>query len=127
MVEFTDGSVLAQWGTSGSGVGQFNAPFGVAVDGSNTVFVVDQLNNRVQRFQADGTALHFLDCFRRFHLFLRAERETILAAWSHSGGAQTIEHFRFIRQLAVVALMDGKRHVNEGTRHKHNYRRQQDG
>src|SRR6266542_419284 len=28
-----DGSVLAQWGGSGNAVGQFSAPFGVAVDG----------------------------------------------------------------------------------------------
>src|SRR3954469_3128969 len=71
--------------------------------------------------QADGTALHFLNCFRRFHLFLRAERETIFAAWSHSGGAQTIEYFRFVRQLAIVALMDGERHVNDRTRNEHDH------
>src|SRR5438105_4705913 len=34
-----DGSVLGQWGVSGSALGQFNGPFGVAVDASNTVFV----------------------------------------------------------------------------------------
>src|SRR4051795_91350 len=66
--------------------------------------------------QADGSLLHFLDGFRRLHLFLRAKREAVFAAWSHSGGAQTIEYFRFVRQLAVVALMDGERHVNDGTR-----------
>ena len=49
-----DGTVLAQWGSSGSGPGQFSSPFGVAVDGSNVV-VVDQLNNRVQRFATDGS------------------------------------------------------------------------
>src|SRR4051794_35543787 len=43
-----DGSVLAQWGSTGSALGQFNAPFGVALDDRNTLFVVDQLNNRVQ-------------------------------------------------------------------------------
>src|SRR5207245_2171411 len=52
-----DGAVLSQWGGTGSALGQFNSPFGVAIDASNTLFVVDQLNNRVQRFAADGTAL----------------------------------------------------------------------
>ncbi|MDQ6670308.1 MAG: hypothetical protein M3069_06085 [Chloroflexota bacterium] len=52
-----DGSVLGQWGGSGSGPGQLNAPFGVAVDDHNTLFVVDQLNNRVQHFAADGSVL----------------------------------------------------------------------
>jgi DNA-binding beta-propeller fold protein YncE len=45
-----EGTVLAQWGSSGSALGQFNSPFGVALDEHNTLYVVDQLNNRVQRF-----------------------------------------------------------------------------
>src|SRR5437870_10537969 len=49
-----DGTVLAQWGSSGSALGQFNSPFGVALDEHNTLYVVDQLNNRVQRFGPDG-------------------------------------------------------------------------
>src|SRR5438105_326684 len=50
MVKFgSDGSVLAQWGSSGNGLGQFNAPFGVALDERNILYVVDQLNNRLQR------------------------------------------------------------------------------
>src|SRR5947209_5816928 len=52
-----DGSVLAQWGSSGNALGQFNAPFGVALDEHNTLYVVDQLNNRVQRFGPDGSAM----------------------------------------------------------------------
>src|SRR3954467_720348 len=38
-----DGTVLQQWGGSGTALGQFSAPFGVAVD-DRTVYVVDQLN-----------------------------------------------------------------------------------
>jgi tripartite motif-containing protein 71 len=52
-----DGSLLTQWGGSGSALGQFSSPFGVALDSSNTLYVADQLNNRVQRFASDGTAL----------------------------------------------------------------------
>src|SRR5215216_2148108 len=51
-----DGSVIAQWGSSGNAVGQFSAPFGIAID-ERTVYVVDQLNARVQKFAADGTPL----------------------------------------------------------------------
>jgi DNA-binding beta-propeller fold protein YncE len=43
---------LAKWGTQGSGDGQFNAPFGVAVDGSGNVYVADTDNDRVQKFKA---------------------------------------------------------------------------
>src|ERR671938_653592 len=39
-----DGALLGQWGSSGTAAGQFNAPFGVALDERNTLFVVDQLN-----------------------------------------------------------------------------------
>jgi hypothetical protein len=40
---------LRTWGSFGSGDGQFNGPFGVAVEGSK-VFVVDRFNNRIQVF-----------------------------------------------------------------------------
>ena len=52
----SDGTLLAQWGGSGSSPGQFSAPFGVAVD-ERTLYVVDQLNSRVQKFGSDGTVL----------------------------------------------------------------------
>jgi len=51
-----DGSVLAQWGGSGNAVGQFSAPFGVAVDGA-AIYIVDQLNGRIQKFSTDGSPL----------------------------------------------------------------------
>ena len=51
-----DGSVLQEWGSSGSGSGQFDAPFGICVDDHGAIYVVDQLNNRIQKFAADGSA-----------------------------------------------------------------------
>src|SRR5688572_4105472 len=51
-----DGTVLGQWGGSGSALGQFSAPFGIAVD-EQAVYVVDQLNGRVQKFAHDGTPI----------------------------------------------------------------------
>jgi hypothetical protein len=45
----------AVFGASGSGNGQFSSPAGVAVDDfSGDVYVVDQGNNRVQKFDAEG-------------------------------------------------------------------------
>ena len=41
---------LTQWGSYGSGNGQFNGPTGIAVDGSGNVYVADQANNRVEKF-----------------------------------------------------------------------------
>lgn len=46
---------VSQFGTTGTGNGQFRSPFGPAIDGLGNVYVVDYLNNRVQKFDADGT------------------------------------------------------------------------
>ena len=53
-----DGTFRGQWGTAGSGDGQFTSPTSVAVtaDGQ-TVYVTDSGNQRVQVFDAAGTFL----------------------------------------------------------------------
>jgi DNA-binding beta-propeller fold protein YncE len=49
--EFTTAGVfVTKWGSLGSGNGQFRYPQGAAVDASGNIFVVDFLNNRVQKF-----------------------------------------------------------------------------
>src|SRR5439155_23590105 len=51
------GTFLTTWGSAGTGNGQFNAPDGVATDGSGNVYVVDTFNNRIQKFSSTGTFL----------------------------------------------------------------------
>jgi len=46
---------LRQWGSHGTGPGQFQAPFGIAIDAAGSVYVCDQYNCRIQVFTADGT------------------------------------------------------------------------
>jgi hypothetical protein len=46
-----------QAGIPGSGDGQFNAPIGLAVDGSGHLFVTDGGNNRIQEFDNTGKFL----------------------------------------------------------------------
>ena len=48
---------LCRAGLAGSGSGQLNLPFGVAVDGSGDVYVFDLGNLRVQKFNSDGEFL----------------------------------------------------------------------
>ncbi|MBI4719753.1 MAG: 6-bladed beta-propeller, partial [Chitinivibrionia bacterium] len=51
------GQYLRQWGTSGTAPGQFQFPFGIAVDGNGRVYVADSHNDRVQVFSGLGTFL----------------------------------------------------------------------
>ena len=45
-----EATYVLQWGTQGSGDGQFAFPGGVAVDGSGHVYVADLANHRIQKF-----------------------------------------------------------------------------
>jgi hypothetical protein len=44
-----DGTNLATYGTQGSGVGQFNGAYGMAVDSSGRIYVADTYNSRIVR------------------------------------------------------------------------------
>jgi DNA-binding beta-propeller fold protein YncE len=52
-----NGLFLGSFGSPGSGAGQFNRPWGIAVDATGQVYVADQVNHRVQQFTATGTYL----------------------------------------------------------------------
>ncbi len=45
---------VAKWGASGKGNGQFDHPYGVAVDASGNVYVADWGNYRIQKFSSTG-------------------------------------------------------------------------
>lgn len=51
------GELLATWGGTGSGPGQFNNPTGLAVDSKGDLFIVDSANNRVQELSPAGRYL----------------------------------------------------------------------
>src|SRR5271166_651061 len=53
----TNGLYVTQFGSSGSGNGQFSYPTGVAIDASGNIWVVDYGNNRVEEFNSSGTFL----------------------------------------------------------------------
>lgn len=50
----SDGRFLFQWGSHGSGPGQFDLPHGIALDGAGRVYVADRSNARVQIFDGAG-------------------------------------------------------------------------
>jgi RHS repeat-associated protein len=47
-------TAIAEWGSIGTGNGQFQYPVDTAVDAAGHVFVADKNNNRIQEFTADG-------------------------------------------------------------------------
>ena len=58
VVKFSsDGTYLSEWGSRGTGPGEFGLPHGIAVDEDGRVYVVDRDNRRVQVFDGDGMFL----------------------------------------------------------------------
>src|SRR5262249_27118564 len=58
ILEYTaDGRRVREWGTPGTGPGQFHLPHGIAVDENGIVYVADRENGRIQRFDLEG---HYL-------------------------------------------------------------------
>lgn len=54
----TLGAQTTNFGSSGSGNGQFNNPTGIALDSSNQPWVVDRYNSRVQKFSNAATPVY---------------------------------------------------------------------
>lgn len=50
----SNGAYITQWGSEGTGDGQFQTPLGVAVDSSDNVYVADYENCRIQKFSSTG-------------------------------------------------------------------------
>ena len=52
-----DGNWVKQWGTKGTGPGQFNLPHAIAIDRNDNVYVGDRSNRRIQVFDTEGKFL----------------------------------------------------------------------
>jgi uncharacterized repeat protein (TIGR01451 family) len=48
---------VTKWGSGGAGPGLFSSPWGIATDSSGNVYVADTLNDRIQKFDNNGTYL----------------------------------------------------------------------
>jgi DNA-binding beta-propeller fold protein YncE len=58
VVEFDEnGEMRRTWGEAGNGNGQFNRPYGIALDFEGRVYVADSGNNRIQVFDTTGQYL----------------------------------------------------------------------
>jgi DNA-binding beta-propeller fold protein YncE len=50
----SEGVFGSQWGTEGSGEGEFNTPGGIAIASDGSVYVADTNNHRIQKFTSEG-------------------------------------------------------------------------
>jgi sugar lactone lactonase YvrE len=58
VLEYTQkGERVRQWGSAGTGPGQFQQPHGITVDDQGVIYVADRNNARLQRFDLDGKYL----------------------------------------------------------------------
>jgi DNA-binding beta-propeller fold protein YncE len=80
-----DGKLIKQWGTKGTGDGEFHLPHAVVLDAQGRVIVGDRENKRVQVFDADGKFLAvWKESGAPYGLFLKGERLYVadgLANW----------------------------------------------
>lgn len=52
-----EGVFMLKWGRPGSGTGEFDGPWAIAVDGIEAVYVADRNNDRIQKFSTEGVFL----------------------------------------------------------------------
>lgn len=93
VVHFTkDGTYVREWGTKGSGPGQFSEPHTIAMDSQGRLFVGDRENNRIQIFDQSGRVLADWRQFGRPSGIVITSDDTIYVADSESGGRDTGAH-----------------------------------
>ena len=82
-----DGNYIKAWGKYGRGVGEFNLPHTVAVDGGGRVYVGDRENQRIQIFDADGKFIQqWTDVGYPYGLVITADQHV----WMVDGGYDRI-------------------------------------
>lgn len=55
ILEYTaDGKKIREWGTAGTGHGQFRLPHSIQIDENDMVYVADRENGRIQKFTRNG-------------------------------------------------------------------------
>ncbi len=72
-----DGEYLLEWGSSGTGPGQFNLVHSVKVDADRRVYVADRRNGRIQIFDENGEFLDMWDGMAQPSHIVVAQDQTI--------------------------------------------------
>jgi tripartite motif-containing protein 71 len=54
----SSGQFITSWGSLGSDPGEFNQPKGLTLDEDDNVYVADEFNNRIQKFDSNGNFIN---------------------------------------------------------------------
>ena len=77
VLEYTaDGRKVGEWGSAGTGPGQFRLPHSIQIDENGIVYVADRENGRVQRFDMQGKYLGEWDTYGKT-FGLKLDRDAI--------------------------------------------------
>ena len=99
-----DGEYLMEWGTAGSGTGEFSDPHALAMDSQGRLFVGDRANSRIQLFDQDGNHLETWTQFGRPSGLFIDKNDTLYSADSESNAARNRGWKRGIR---IGSALDG--------------------
>lgn len=99
-----DGSFVAAWGETGTGLGQFRDPHALAMDSQGRLFVADRGNSRIQIFDQDGVHLETWTQFGRpSGLFI--DSDDVLYAADSESNARRNPGYR--RGIYIGSARDG--------------------
>jgi sugar lactone lactonase YvrE len=102
------GKFIKQWGSHGSGPGQFEAPHTLAMDSQGRLFVGDRGNNRVQIFDQDGKWLATWSQFSRPSGVFIDQHDTIYVTDSESRATEGYGHHPgWKRGIRIGSARDG--------------------
>ena len=92
-----DGEYLMEWGSTGSGTGEFADPHALAMDSQGRLFVGDRANSRIQIFDQDGNHLETWTQFGRPSGLYIDENDVLYSADSESNARRNRGWLRGIR------------------------------
>jgi DNA-binding beta-propeller fold protein YncE len=74
-----DGKFISQWGTRGTGAGEFHLPHSIVIDNQQRVIVGDRENDRIQVFDLDGQLLEIWPGFAPYGIALDSSQRVFVA------------------------------------------------
>ena len=97
-----------QWGTSGTGPGQFGMPHCLAMDSKGNLYVGDRDNNRIQVFTQDGKFLSQFTQFSRPSGIVIDKNDILYASDSESKNKEGYGHHPgFKRGVRIGSVKNG--------------------